>query len=901
MKVPHELNSGCTTGSQVIDESQESALIGPADVESLSLRLVCEMQRRWKQGERPLAEEFLSRHDQLKQSPEAAIDLIYEEFCQRQAASERAVEADILRRFPQWREQLRIMMDCHRVLEPSGAAPDFPSAGETVAGFRLVEKLGRGSRGRVVLATQTDLAARHVVLKITPLDGVEHLSLARLQHTNIVPVYSVVDDPDRSIRILCMPYFGRATLASLLDSLAAVPHVARTGPHFLAAIDRRFDPTREPVPAAAAARQMLAHVSYVQATCWVAASLADALQFAHDHGLVHLDVKPSNVLLAGNGQPMLLDFHLAREPIRRNGPLPDKFGGTPAYMPPEQRAAMLALRTGHAIETDVDARADIYSLGAILYEMLGGTMPFPKNGSNQNSSYSGNASDSRAEWKPGDSPPAAPLSKHNPLVSIGLSDIVAKCLAPTPADRYPTAAALAEDLRRHLADQPLTGVPNRSFAERWRKRRRRNPYMHRIAGMFGLIVAAIALALVTAGSQLKDRCLQAEQALRDGQAKLERGEQPGEAVAFLERGLTLIDGLTIRRDLAGQLRQQLAKARRLQVVNQLHEIADQLRELPGTETLPTSRLVPLSKLCGEFWNKRQQIADSLDASSDTGVAMDLLDVAIFCAELHVQLASESDVAAARQRAIGWLDEAEAKFGPSPVLEYQRRIYQNRAATSESSVREEIQNDSAAFAGLGRRPPADTARRRAWERYALGRALLSSNQLELAMVELTAARTIEPAGQWPNFYYGLCAYRMGRHEEAVEAFSVCIGAAPTLAGCFYNRALAHAALGRTNRAHQDLDRAIELDPALAAAWLNRGMSHYKLRQFTEAVADLEEALQRGARPAAVHYNLALVHLEAQNAIAALAALDRTLEIEPGHGPARELRESIRRGTASFQKP
>src|SRR5262249_56589853 len=117
-------------------------------------------------------------------------------------------------------------------------------------------------------------------------------------------------------------------------------------------------------PAPTSARQFLARASYVEAVCWMGAHLADALQYAHERGLVHLDLKPSNVLLAVDGQPMLLDFHLAREPIRPEGPAPDNLGGTPGYMPPEQQAAVRLLQEGQPIDFTVDGRAHIYALGA---------------------------------------------------------------------------------------------------------------------------------------------------------------------------------------------------------------------------------------------------------------------------------------------------------------------------------------------------------------------------------------------------------------------------------------------------------------------------------------------------------------------------------------------------------
>src|SRR5205807_3094797 len=129
-----------------------------------------------------------------------------------------------------------------------------------------------------------------------------------------------------------------------------------------------------------AARAYLARASHVEAVCWIGACLADALQYAHEHGLVHMDVKPSNVLLAADGQPMLLDFHLAREPIRPAGPLGEWVGGTLAYMSPEQQTALDAVRAGREVPVAVDGRSDLYALGLLLYEALGGRLPLPPTG-----------------------------------------------------------------------------------------------------------------------------------------------------------------------------------------------------------------------------------------------------------------------------------------------------------------------------------------------------------------------------------------------------------------------------------------------------------------------------------------------------------------------------------------
>src|SRR5262249_12782777 len=311
-------------------------------------------------------------------------------------------------------------------------------------------ELGRGRQGRVFLATQPALADRPVILKLTPRDDREHSSLARLQHTHIVPLYWVQDFPDRHLRLLGMPYLGGATLAQIREGLRDRPVSQRSGRDLLEVLDAVQDQAPLCLPAHGPARVLLRRSSWAEAICWIGACLAEALDYAHQRGLVHLDLKPSNVLIASDGQPLLLDFHLAREPLSAGKSAPDWFGGTPAYMAPEQREAWTAIEAGRPLPVPVDGRADIFALGHLLYEALG---------------------------------------RKNPIVSPGLADVLHKCLAVRPDDRYPQAGALAEDLRRHLEDRPLKGVPNRDLQERWGKWRRRHPLVLPLglflAGMVG--------------------------------------------------------------------------------------------------------------------------------------------------------------------------------------------------------------------------------------------------------------------------------------------------------------------------------------------------------------------------------------------------------------------------------
>jgi serine/threonine protein kinase/tetratricopeptide (TPR) repeat protein len=742
--------------------------------EALAARLVGEMIERWRRGERPLAEEFLARHPELAEHPEPAADLIYEELCLRQEHGPAAPPEQVLRRFPQWRPQLEVLLDLQRLLGPRPVAPRFPAADESFGDFLLLAQLGGGSHGRVFLARQRSLGDRPVVLKLTPLEAREHLALARLQHTHIVPLYSVQDDPACGLRALCMPHFGGATLAQLLAALRDRPPARRTGQDLLDALDRVQAAAPPAAPGEGPARQVLARASYVQGLCWVGACLADGLQYAHERGLVHLDLKPSNVLLAADGQPMLLDFHLAREPVRPDGEGPSWLGGTPGYMSPEQRAAVLAVQQGRPVPRAVDGRSDVYSLGIVLDEALGGDLPGPEERHR-------------------------PLHRRNPQVSVGLADVIGKCLARDPADRYPHMAALAADLRRHLADRPLAGVRNRSVAERWRKWRRRRPHGLAVAGMLLAVLAAAGAVTLVALAHVTRQAEEARAALSDAQAQTDRGEWEG-AVRSLRRGLAAARGLPFQRGLADELGRRLrlaeqarAEADRAAAARELHQLADRLRFLYGAEPSPLDGLVALEALCRAFWDKRGRVVERLSltpgATLEPAVRDDLLDVAIVSADLRVSPAPPDGKEQARREAVAVLDEAEALCGPSPVVDAERRLYGAAARRS------------------GRAPET------AWEHWALARALLRGGDLDRAAAEADRAVLLEPQGLWPNFYGGLCAYRRGRFEEAVAAYSVCIGAAPEPAACFANRAAAYAALGRTELARRDHDEALRLNPAL----------------------------------------------------------------------------------------
>jgi tetratricopeptide (TPR) repeat protein len=610
------------------------------------------------------------------------------------------------------------------------------------------------------------------------------------------------------------------------------------------------------LPARGPAREALTRFSYVQAIAWIGACLAEALQYAHERGLVHLDIKPSNVLLAVDGQPMLLDFHLAQKPIRPGEPPPEHLGGSLPYMAKEQKAAVKAVHQKLPIPAAVDERADVYSLGALLYEAMGGQLPYRRDAS-------------------------APLNDCNSLVSVGLSDIIRKCLAPEPAGRYATAGALAVDLRRHLNHQSLVGVRNRNLGERWRKWRRRRPYDLPVAGLLAAVLIASGAVLSVRQDNLEHQRRQVQVVMATGRDQLQL-KHWDDALSTLRHGLLLVEGLPQESELRAEVTTLLDRAEQGQTARDLARLTNRLRFLYGADTLPPAELRALEVRCRPFWEVRRRIMARLGSEerSETttdAVRTDLLDLAILWTDLCVQVADKNLVAAARREALAVLGQAEDLFGPSAVVSHVRQAHADALGKSSAEL------------------PAPPPPRTAWEHYALGRSFLQASRLDRASAELQEALVLEPQGFWPNFYQGTCAYRLEQYQEALTAFSVCIGAEPENAICFYNRALAYTGLQCPKRALKDYDHALRLDATLAPAALNRGLLHYDNGRWSEAAADFQHALEHGADPATIHYNLALVHRAQGNRTSALESARRALEYDPAHRPARQLQESLQRGS------
>jgi len=770
-----------------------------------------ECREGWGAGQPEPVEDLLGRWPtDAGRDPDAA-SLIVEDFLQRRRRGDEPSVVEYRDRFPGHAESINAAFSRQAIYSAlgDGSVPQaqilrLPDVNDEVFGFRLRHPLGRGAFARVFLAEQADLAGRPVVLKVSAIEGTEPQTLAQLQHTHIVPIYSVHEDPRAGVRAVCMPYFGGASLSEVLRELWATCRPPTTGRQFVAALEAVRSPSHKelggdargtPVSAAAAPagdRSPLARLegaSYAQAAALVVAQLADGLSHAHQRGILHRDIKPSNVLIGSDGGPLLLDFNLAHE--TNNSAAHATLGGTVSFMAPEHLRALTG-RTASLI-AKVDARSDIYSLGLVLAEMLSGHNPF-----DQSASYS--VLPLQIEAMALERSAATPSVRGGrPDVPWDMESIVRKCLAPEPDDRYQSADHLAEDLRRFLDDRPLRFAPALSRADQVRKYLRRHP---RLTSSGSVAAAALVLILGVVSALVGVR-----RHLDEARAK----DRLAAHAAGVTRALCLVN---TTEDLGDHLRQGAAVC----------EETLRVFEPPGGGPLETH----------PDWPR-------LTAPQRAKLAEDRRELLMLLAGARVRLSGGGG--AALRGALALLDRAEAVGGLAPS----RALWVDRASYLERLGQTDRAREARDRAG---RTPAATAR----DHYFLAAAYSRQGgpeKIALAVAELDKALDLNPRDYWATFQRGLCRLELGQPVLAAGDFGACTGLWPEFAWGYFNRGCVLERAGRKAEAADDYTAALRRDPAFALAYVNRGKVRLELRQYAPALADYDEALALGNAGAVVH--------------------------------------------------
>jgi serine/threonine protein kinase/Flp pilus assembly protein TadD len=396
--------------------------------------------------------------------------------------------------------------------DAAGAVVDIHS-GIHLGDYHIVREVGRGGMGVVYEAVQLSLG-RRVALKVLPLAAAmdpKHLqrfrneaqAAASLQHQHIVPVYAV--GCERGVHFYAMQFIEGRTLAEVIQELRTQAERQKTNNGIQRSQSRTppLSRTRAAEDTPGGLRHsaldmqscfVLGHSSSFRTTAELGVQAAEALEHAHQLGVVHRDIKPANLLVDRRGHLWVTDFGLAHFQSHPGLTMTGDMLGTLRYMSPEQALARPGL---------VDHRTDLYSLGVTLYELLTLRPPFPGNDRQELLAC-------LAFQEP------VPLRRLNPAVPADLETIVLKALAKEPAERYATAEDMADDLRRFLDDRPIR-ARRPTFAQRLVKFARRHRRL--VAGLAAMLVAAVvglivSIVLIWREKNLKEEAYQAEKQQR---------------------------------------------------------------------------------------------------------------------------------------------------------------------------------------------------------------------------------------------------------------------------------------------------------------------------------------------------------------------------------------------------
>jgi tetratricopeptide (TPR) repeat protein len=596
--------------------------------------------------------------------------------------------------------------------------------------------------------------------------------------------------------------------------------------------------------------------------------VAQAVHHAHQRGILHRDLKPSNVLLDAAGEPHVSDFGLSEriENLTHSGTIV----GTPSYMAPEQAAGQQRLTTA----------ADVYSLGAILYALLTGGPPFRADTRQETLRLV-------AEQTP---PPPRAL---NPLLDRDLEIICLKCLDKSPLQRYASAQALAEDLQRYLAGEPIQArsTPVLLRGLKWAKRR-------------PAVAALVSVSLVTVLSLIagylqyqEQRAAAAEQTLNErcrtdslrnevqglvlkGQEAMSRA-QWSEAKVHLTSARRLLGAEAALQDLEAPVERLLGETdRRLQKVvarrdaerkyRNFMELRDQVL---FQRTLFTGVDLPA--------NLKQIRVTVKDALSLFGVAVNTAAGPVFeesftkdekkevkesCYELLLILAETlaQDHPSRMKQALEVLDRAKQLGHQTRAYHLQRARYLEHLGDKAGARKESDQ--AAALQSTG-----------ALDYFLMGEEFHRQGQVVQAMRAFQNALRLQPNHFWARYFLAVGYLRVqpSRADLARDSLTACLSQRRDLPWLYILRGFAHGQLELFQAAEEDFTKALEQQPnedALYALFVNRGVLLGRQRKLAPALADLKRAIALQPKSYQAYANLAKVYQQQKQFATAVEHLD-----------------------------
>ncbi len=703
--------------------------------------------------------------------------------------------------------------------QAADAPGDF--VGRTIGRFHIKSAVGAGGMGEVYLAEDTVLHRPVAVKRLSPklrnnADARRNIlreaqRASALNSPHIASVYDVVEDGDELL--LVMEYVDGKLLRHRMRALRNVP---------------------------------------VEEFLSIAVQCADALAAAHARSIIHRDIKPENIMLNAGGLVKVLDFGLARQvqvvddSAATVSVQSSDYAGTPGYMAPE------VLR-----EHEVDARADIFSLGVVFYEMLAGEHPF-------RAPNAALTTDRVLHDDP------QPLAKTSTACPAELERIVSKMLAKNPAARYATAADLAVDLRAVQQGKALPARRAGLFSK-----------AARIVGIVLLLLVIVSVLPVLRDqwrrwrgtAELPDRKYVAvlpfhaidpnDQVYGQGLAEtltakltqLTRGRELAVAPASEVRARGITDATKARADLGVNL----------VLEGSMHRMGKQMR---------------VSYALVDVAERKQLRADTVTVSAGDPFAMEdrvaegvarMLDLRLGSDEHQVLAAHGTEVAAAYESYLKGRGLLQNYDKPENVDAAISEFKQALRADPEYALAE---------AGLGEAT---------WAQYESTRDPVRATA---AQEYCAQAAKLDGTVAAPHICLGTVANGTGQYETAVGEFQRAVEAEPTNDAAYRGLGLAYQHVGKTAEAERTYQRAIDLRPHYWAGYSWMGAFLYSQGRYDEAAHMFQRVIDIVPDSFRGYYNLGGIYILQGKYAQAVTLLERSVSMRPSGGGYSNL------GTAYF---
>jgi tetratricopeptide (TPR) repeat protein len=741
--------------------------------------------------------------------------------------------------------------------------------------YTITRLHAEGGLGKVWAASDNDLHREVVLKELKPQQAKQPGSVRRflkeaqvtgqLEHPNIVPIYELGWRPEDRQPFYTMRFVRGETLAGSLRRY----HARRK--------KGEADPLELP-------RLLGAFIS-----------VANAVAFAHSRGVVHRDLKPGNIALGEFGEVIVLDWGLAKlvgqddeeasergiawsEEVDGHQTLEGSVLGTPGYMAPEQAAGQIS---------QIDRCTDIYSLGAILFEILAGVAP-----------HSGrNTLEIVNQIVQGRIPTARSIE---PATPPALNAICSKAMALKPEDRYPTATALAADVERWLADEPVSAWP-----EPWHLRAARWARKHRT--LCASAAAAVVILALSLGAWSWSESRRVAELNATGHDFLVAGQTAFANDDFAEAKVQLVKTLAtigeepalaeLRTDaqrLLGLTDAQLARqAERTKAEENYRKFLtlrdqalfhgtlftgiDQQANLVAAQIAAKDALgIYLSLDLSAPWQPPKAPYTEEEQARITNGVYELL---LLLAETTANSADDKPTTAQVTQALALLDRAASLGIETRAWHLRRANYLTQADDVDGALRE-------------RQRAEQVELRTALDCFLVGETAYERGNLDAAIKDFDQALRLEPDHFWAHYFLAVAHLKQGQPRETIAHLSASLSRQPDFAWIYLLRGYAYGEIGDFADSEADFAEAARRGANDYGFLVNRAVTRMRAGRLDEAAIDLQAAISLKPDQYQAHANLAEIHRRRQAFDEGLAEASRAIELSRRVATPYRIRAQIR---------